>query len=299
MIRIVFDQLDDTEITHKDFLDLLGRLRGNTPIDRITADAEGCKDWPANGPRWFIGTCNPVRNWLYKELVEPYFMYKMLKTQSPRLLADDEGKPIIAVSATTYDNVENTGEDYVQTMKRAYSGSMYKRYVEGSWEGFDGLVYDEFHQLTHIVSHDELVQYVKQLRLSFRLTWFGGYDHGLMSPTCYGLWFADPHNNVFLLDGMYEANSRLASTAKRIHAIHDAYEVDDITIYSDPDCFKQRGNVGQTVADQMASEHGLSFIPGNNAIIPGITKLQGYMHISGEPSSPHYRELWCAASVCV
>ena len=62
---VVVDQIEDPEIVHKDLLDLLGRLRG-------MATYEGNDpSMPSSGPRWLLITCNPTRNWVYRELVKP------------------------------------------------------------------------------------------------------------------------------------------------------------------------------------------------------------------------------------
>ena len=67
---IIVDQMEDPEITEKDFDDLLGRLRGMTPY------AGDDPTMPRTGPRWFIVTANPTRNWFYKKLIRPYQLYK-------------------------------------------------------------------------------------------------------------------------------------------------------------------------------------------------------------------------------
>jgi len=50
---IIVDQMEDPEIVHKDFLDLLGRLRG---MAKYVGDDP---TMPRTGPRWFIITTNP------------------------------------------------------------------------------------------------------------------------------------------------------------------------------------------------------------------------------------------------
>ena len=62
---IVVDQLEDPEFSHKDFMDLMGRLRGNT--EYVGDDPS----MPRVGPSWFMATLNPTRNWCYREIVKP------------------------------------------------------------------------------------------------------------------------------------------------------------------------------------------------------------------------------------
>jgi hypothetical protein len=52
---VIVDQVEDPEITHKDFLDLFGRLRGRA---RYVGDDP---HMPVTGPRWMMLTCNPNR----------------------------------------------------------------------------------------------------------------------------------------------------------------------------------------------------------------------------------------------
>jgi len=72
---IIVDQIEDPEFEHKDFIDLLGRLRGSTPYGFVPGDKEYDPRMPSSGPRWFIITTNPTRNWVYKKIVKPYQDY--------------------------------------------------------------------------------------------------------------------------------------------------------------------------------------------------------------------------------
>ena len=85
---IIVDQMEDPEFSHKDFMDLMGRLRGN---------AEYMGDdptMPRVGPRWFIATLNPTRNWCYREIIKPLHDFQS-GIISDKLLCevDDDGKP--------------------------------------------------------------------------------------------------------------------------------------------------------------------------------------------------------------
>ena len=51
---IIVDQMEDPEFSHKDFMDLMGRLRGNT---EYSGDDPSM---PRVGPRWFMATLNPT-----------------------------------------------------------------------------------------------------------------------------------------------------------------------------------------------------------------------------------------------
>jgi hypothetical protein len=70
---IGIDQIEDPEIVHKDLLDLMGRLRGQTPY---RPDGEEDTTMPDSGPRWLMLTSNPTSNWVYKEIIKPIHVFK-------------------------------------------------------------------------------------------------------------------------------------------------------------------------------------------------------------------------------
>lgn len=131
---IIVDQLEDPEITEKDFNDLLGRLRGNARY--IGNDPT----MPLTGPRWFIGCVNPTRNWVYRKLVAPLKKYlehgiitdELLCLREPaeldngvpnpdvdKPILDDEGRPQLLISlveGSTYTNKHNLGADFIATL---------------------------------------------------------------------------------------------------------------------------------------------------------------------------------------
>lgn len=288
---IVVDQIEDPEFGHKDFMDLLGRLRG---------DAEyGGSDpsMPATGPRWFMLTSNPTRNWVFRELVRPLHNYQR-GVVDPKLLCevDQEGqpvhgtdgrpKPIIELfEGSTYENVENVGEDYINTMLSAYTGSMRDRFVYGKWGALAGLIYPQFTESVNVVQHDEMCQYIEQLRISgFVPTVLESYDHGIAVPSCYLLSFVDDDGNVMIVDGFYLAEQSIRGIAENIKDVRWRYRLEDDDcgmVYADPAIFRRGGTgggrqTGSTVAD-LLREEGILLQRGANDIAAGINKVQQYL----------------------
>jgi hypothetical protein len=306
---IIVDQMEDPEFSHKDFMDLMGRLRGNT--EYLGSDG----DMPRVGPRWFMATLNPTRNWCYREIVKPLHDFKERGIISEKLLCqvDDEGRPILVdgkpiplvelFEGSTYENVENVGEDYIRGMLSTYTGSMRDRFIFGRWGALSGLIYPQFDETLHVVEHRDAAEYLRQLRLSgFSAVFLEGYDHGLSRHSCYGLFFADDDGNVFLLDGFRIAELTVADAAKRIHTIRASYgiDADEIgSIYADPDVFRRKAGNARTVGETVASmfeDEGVKMQRGNNDIGSGIAKNWQYltplsMHehpITGIRMSPHF-----------
>jgi len=287
---MVVDQIEDPEFSHKDFMDLLGRLRGDTPY------AGDDPTMPRNGPRWFMVTSNPTRNWVYREIVRP--LHSLAKgVFDPKLLCevDTDGKPILTngmptpiielFEGSTYENVENVGQDYINTMLSAYTGSMRDRFVFGKWGALSGQVYPQFNDMLHVIHHDAACRYMEELRLGgYVPTILEAYDHGIAVPSCYILSYVDDFGNVIILDGYYGSEQTISDIARHIRLVRDRYNIDDEDaglIYSDPAIFRRGSTgskqVGLTVADMFRVDEGIHMQRGANDIVSGIGKVQQYL----------------------
>lgn len=275
---IVVDQIEDPGILHKDFLDLLGRLRGNTKYvgDDMTM--------PRTGPRWLLASCNPSRNWVFRTLVRPLQVFTQSGFKSPDLMVDKRGNPMVDLfEVSTYDNKDNLEPDFIESLESAYSGQMRDRYLLGKWAAYEGLVYPSYDENVHIIRHAELVRHLRRLTMmGFRATIIEGYDHGMAKQSCYILGFGDDKHNVFLLDGFYEKEQDIGTSADAIERIRNEYDIiPTAPILADPAVFRRGGTsdkkvVGRTTAD-IFSECGISMMPGNNEIVNGIAKVQAYL----------------------
>ena len=305
---IIVDQMEDPEFVHKDFMDLMGRLRGNTAY--IGDDPT----MPMYGPRWFMATLNPTRNWCYREIVKPLHDFRRgVKNDKLLCEVDDEGNPIMKhgmpvplielFEGSTYENVENVGKDYIKGMLSTFTGTMQKRFVFGEWGALTGLVYPQYDETVHFLSHETIIDYLHQLRRGgFSPTWLEAYDHGIKAPSCYGLAFVDDDGNIFILDGFHKAEQSMLASASKIDAIRDMYDISPETlsaIFADPSLFK-RGpaggtKVGETVAGMYARDHNIRMQPGANDITTGIMKVGQYLSptkrhehpITGMPDAPY------------
>jgi hypothetical protein len=288
---IVVDQVEDPEITEKDFLDLLGRLRGQTPYvgDDVTM--------PSSGPRWCILMCNPTRNWVYRKLIKPLQDYAA-GIKNPDLMIDpDTGEPAIDLfEGSTYDNKENLPADFIKGLEMSYKGQMRERFLLGKWGAYEGLVYPDYDVQHHIMDHDLMVQYYDEISAA------GGYnnvveayDHGIAVPAAYGFGFTDQMGNVFILDGFYEKEQTIRTIALGIKEIRDRYDYQPIDdeglqgkIWADPAIFRRTSGNSKTVGTTVSGlfrEEGIKMVRGNNDIVSGIAKIQSYMYI--DPMHPH------------
>ena len=295
---IVVDQMEDPEIVHKDFLDLLGRLRGMTRY-------EGEDDtMPDTGPRWFILTTNPTRNWVYRKLVKPVHDLMdidpdtgvakkpvinddlLCETDSDgRMLFGDDRLPVPIIDiyeGSTYENKDNLEPDFIATLESSYKGQMRSRFLEGKWASYEGLVYPAFDEATHVMSHHAIYNYYKQLKMKTeKVNILEGYDYGLAVPFCYIMGFCDNFGNVFLMDGAYEKESPIDDHIAFIKSIRNDYDVDNGTmILADPDIFRRKTAgkklVGKAISEMLLDD-GIVCTRGNNDILNGIVKVNQYL----------------------
>lgn len=278
---VAVDQIEDPEITHKDFTDLSGRLRGKTPYKGDDPTM------PRTGPRWFLMTANPSRNWVYRKLVRPLEIYRKSKIKHPDLLVDANGDPWLDVAnGPTSANMDNLPADYLDTLKTTHRGQSFARFVEGKWTAFDGLVYPDFDLTTHVIPHDVMRELYQRLTRFTECTILVGLDYGLSSPTCVLFAFVDMFGNVHVCDGFYQSGMKPDKIAERYRAIAEDWNCTPQSVFADPQIFKQAGTVGATVSD-MLSSHGVPCVRGNNAIYPGITKIGSYLAVSALRKHPY------------
>lgn len=281
---IVVDQIEDPEISEKDFLDLMGRLRGNATYQGDDPTM------PASGPRWFIMMSNPTRNWVYRKLVKP--MQDLAKGfKSPDLLVDvDTGEPMMELfEGSTYTNKDNLPEDFIKGLEGTYTGQMRTRFLMGEWGAFEGLVYPQYDPAVHMIGERGVIEYLDKLITDgFAPTMLEAYDHGIAKPACYGLGFVDHFGNVFLLDGLYEKERTIEELAEGIK--HVRGKLDNLLgkfyewepIYADPAVFKRTSGNSKTVGVSVSglfSELGIDMQRANNDIVSGIAKVQSYLAV--------------------
>lgn len=302
---IVVDQMEDPEIQAKDFDDLLGRLRGSARYNPDPNDRDPMyppESMPHNGTRWFIITCNPTRNWVYKKLIKPLHDYQK-GIINPDLMVDpNTKKPIMELfEGSTYTNADNLEADFIQTLETAYKGQMRDRFLLGKWAAYEGLVFPTYAPEIHMIPDADIKEYFRQLRKganrhAISPSIVEGFDYGLAVPSCYTLGLGDHRGNVITVDGFYtdpksDEGNDITVMARKIKAIRQNWGVrEDRAVLADPSVFKRspsKTTVSITVAGLFAGE-GISMIRANNEIASGITRMNSYLHINRMHKHPIY-----------
>jgi hypothetical protein len=279
------DQIEDPEIGHKDLLDLFGRLRGQTPY-RPSGPEDN--SMPSTGPRFIMLTANPSPNWFYREIVQPYILWKKNGIVTEKLIMDEEsGLPIMDLfEGSTYTNQRNLSKDYIKGLEAMYKGQMRERFLMGKWAAYEGLVHPTFSRDLHFLSRAALENYLEHLKVKHvKVKAIECYDFGLTSPSAYLFGFINEVGQVFFIDGYHQTDYDYRDQAKEIKRIRSKYahyvSVED-DVHADPALFKKvvvagRRDTGETVA-KLFEEEGVVFRPANNHVLPGITKVNAYLN---------------------
>lgn len=293
------DQIEDPEITHKDLLDLMGRLRGQTPY----RPEEGKEDntMPSTGPRFLMISANPSMNWVFREIVKPYLIWQASGKVTEKLLVDPETNlPIIELfESDTYANRKNLPPDFIRNLEAMYKGQQRKRFLEGKYAVFEGLVHGDFNE-TNKITRDQADEYIIAcLKRHVKMTVIEGYDFGLVTPSCYMLGLVDDWGRMIIIDGFHEPNLHYTMHAEKIFEIRQRYSnygfKFDEAIRADPAIFKKvvvagRKDTGDTIA-KLLRDDDLYTRPASNDIIAGIAKVNAYINGRADIVNPFTGDL--------
>lgn len=304
---VIVDQMEDPEISEKDFYDLQGRLRGNTVYRGSDPTM------PKVGPQFIILTVNPTGNWFYRRIIRPLKLYQETGKITDDLLCyrhpdsspmyDEQGNLMMMVElfeGPTNINSHNLTKEFIMGLESTYRGQMRERFLEGKWATFEGLIYPDYAAAIHSVTNQEIENALFTIRnRGQRIRWIEGYDFGIQSPSCYLLGAVLPSGQVIIVDGFYKPEFPIDLQAKAIKSIRAKWGVNsDRLIFADPSIFRRTsltaGTVGESTIDLFNKEGDLYFRRGNNDIENGIVKVSSYLTVqdfvrnpfTGEPGSP-------------
>jgi len=143
---------------------------------------------------------------------------------------------------------------YDAGLRKMFPEEAAKRYLDGSWDIFEGQIYKEFDRNAHIFDQELFDSKESQYYDKFRVI-----DHGYRNPTCCLWCCVDFDGRLWIYDEHYEAGLTIEENAR---AIKDKYPGEDITTICDPTMFAQtmqRSGRVWSPADEYR-EHGIMCI---------------------------------------
>lgn len=183
--------------------------------------------------------------------------------------------------ATTFDGMAAgfTSQEYVDDMLKIFPEQARRRYLDGSWEVFEGRVFPQFMRETHVIP---------PMTPQASWTYYVSIDHGLSNPTSIGIWGVTPDGIKIRLRSHYEGGGKSVSYhAGRLKAlIQDLPSIPKLMIM-DPACWaknQSRGDHVFAIVDEY-NANGVFPIPGQNDWQAGFNRLNE--HLTTDPRLIH------------
>jgi PBSX family phage terminase large subunit len=249
-----------TEISEEVFKILRGRLRQ-------TRDLRG-KDIPRGG----ILTTNPNgHDWVWKYFVQ---------NQGKQYYRDNYA----LIHAPTYEN-KYLPEDYIRDLRETYPEEWLARFMEGSFDVFEGQVYPMLDAATHCIAPEDVPRTLEYIE---SLPKYRGIDHGLTNPTVC-LWAAvDSAGNIFIYREYRRTKQLVSQNAANILALSGAETYMRTLI--DPSTRNKTGaGDGRSIQEEY-KEQGVFVTLANNQIRAGILRVSDYLRCRPEHIHPITRK---------
>lgn len=284
---VAFDEL--TDFLENEYLFLFQRLR--SPKDpRIHPQMISASNPRGIGHRWvyerFIKGREPFK--LYSEHMDGYSFGEF------RFTGRDFTR--VFVPARVDDNIDGMANDpeYLGRMKKTQSPDLYKAYVEGDWELFEGMAFGEWDPKVHIVKSFTVPQDWKVIR---------ALDWGYSSPFSVGWLAQDPDTKaIYRVDEWYGArrgdkggHGGLQMSAREVRQNLMAHERQNVEAgnyprpwygVADPSIWSQRA--GEATIGDLLNEGSTLFRPGNRDRKMGKQVLHRLLRLDSETGKPGF-----------
>lgn len=210
------------------------------------------------GPRKGICLFNPAgHDWIWKRNVHYPQLY------------DDHS----LIHAKTSDN-PNLPEDYIESLMKMPE-AWRKRFLEGSWDTFEGQIWPEFDPDTHVIRPFPIPDHWEVIE---------GIDHGLRNPTAV-LWAAfDEYGNCFIVDEHHEPHQLVGHHARMILEKRAVYGEPEWTVI-DASSSRRDPVTGTSVIDEY-EEFGILTMPSDRHIPARINRVAQWLYL--DKAHPHY-----------
>lgn len=276
-----FDQAEETDEARWNHG--VSRLRRIVPI--LDEKGKGVKGpWGKDlvAPTYGFATFNPEGTNSY--------LYRFFHPDSPTKKAGYK-----LYQATTYDGLAAgfVTQDYVDDMLAVFPEQARKRYLEGSWDVFEGKVFGTFDAALHTIPP-----------VTLQPTWdyYVSMDHGLTNPTSVGIWAVTPDGVKIRIREHYEGAGKTVA----YHAACTKNLVSDLPkkpvfYVMDPACWahnQSKDNRVYSVVDEY-NEHGVFPVPGQNEWARGYNRINEALAVDPAARHPVTGELGSPRLLCV
>ncbi len=204
------------------------------------------------------------------------YLYRFFHPDSPEKAAGYK-----LYQATTFDGMDAgfTTREYVDDMLKIFPEQARRRYLDGSWEVFEGRVFPQFTRESHVIP---------PMRPDPSWTYYVSIDHGLSNPTSIGVWGVTPSGIKIRLYSHYEGGGKPVSYhASRLKALVAGLPTKPKLEVLDPACWaknQSRGDYVFAVVDEY-NANGVFPVAGQNDWQAGFNRLNE--HLAVDPHLLH------------
>jgi hypothetical protein len=199
----------------------------------------------------------------------------------------------ICIQNKTEDNSKNLPQDYLDNIKTMHK-SWVSRWVDGSFDSWEGLIYPQWDEKVHIVpplNKDMLKKHKVYVTI----------DYGLNNPTSIGFWtildggyvlrFDEHYERGLFIPDVYEAAYRILTERLGVEKV-TGYTIMDRSILHKRD--SNRGITAATIFSELDKKHfnfGLLPYPSTGDVLTGINRMGAYLAVDKNLMNPFTKEL--------
>lgn len=218
------------------------------------------------------------RNWIFKKFKNQQLENHML------------------IEATTLENKDNLPPEYVNDLLT--SPERWKnRYVFGSWDDYEGLIFNEFKRHIHEIEPFEIPGSWRKHRV---------IDHGIANPGAVTWWAVDSEGNCFLYKEYYKGGLIIKHHVENImrlsfvdhpnlftlydpSVLYKVRQDEKRGFYSDYDEYVSQGNAYVNLNPEYKGM-GMWGYPANNSLHVGVGMVNEYATVDPDHTNPLTQE---------
>lgn len=170
--------------------------------------------------------------------------------------------------------------DYIDTMLNSWSDQRIQREVMGSFDTFEGAIYDEFRRDVHVVEPYPIPE---------NWTRIMGQDHGFRNPAATVFGAVDEDGDIVIYDELYLTETLIEDICKTIASKVGKRKIDGM--YIDPSTKARRNQSGGNVYSDFSIylENLPKQIPllcANNEVSTGIERVKSFLKVNPKNKKP-------------
>ncbi|HEY6766633.1 MAG TPA: hypothetical protein VI386_17880 [Candidatus Sulfotelmatobacter sp.] len=253
---------------------------------------------PRAPKKFGFGSMNPAgKDWLFEKFfqkVQPWPRdenKKVLPLDGKYYQAVRQAQDFLGISVNSEENrVSNGGfitDEYFDSLLSTYGEAWVSRFLHGAFDDFKGRLFNDF-QGGLVDYNDASVHVVDDFQIPRHWQLLVSIDVGGDSPWAVIPVYADELGNLIVCAGFHNRTGRISEVAGWVKR-NTPFNETRTRFIIDPE---------NPVATVELSEHGIYASPAQKAIMPGLLRLEGYLHVQKHRDlPPWYIETQPAARV--